>query len=101
MKTSSDLKMAATLFGKKGSRRDFLRNPAATALATSPLAACVDESSPQQSKLREEDHSGGTIAPMDVPLPRPSARGIESRGVRQDHSTNREVGDDDFDQIHP
>jgi len=40
MSKNDQLKMPATLFGKKGSRRDFLRNTAATALAGGALAAC-------------------------------------------------------------
>jgi len=34
------LKMPATLFSQKGSRRDFLRNTAVTALGGTALAAC-------------------------------------------------------------
>jgi hypothetical protein len=40
MPDNDELKMPAALFGKKGSRRDFLRNTAVTALAGSALAAC-------------------------------------------------------------
>ena len=35
MAENDQLKMPAALFGKKGSRRDFLRNTAVTALAES------------------------------------------------------------------
>ena len=45
MHENDHLKMPATLLSKKGSRRDFLRNTAVTALAGSALAACsIDES---------------------------------------------------------
>jgi len=40
MSVNDQLKMPAALFGKKGSRRDFLRNTAVTALAGTALAAC-------------------------------------------------------------
>jgi hypothetical protein len=40
MNGNDQLKMPAPLFGKKGSRRDFLRNTAVTALVGSALAAC-------------------------------------------------------------
>ena len=63
------LKMPASLFGKKGSRRDFLRNTAATALAGSALAACsIDESGAQVVNASVSDHSGGTMAPNPAPL---------------------------------
>jgi hypothetical protein len=45
MHENDHLKMPAPLLSKKGSRRDFLRNTAVTALAGSALAACsIDES---------------------------------------------------------
>jgi hypothetical protein len=45
MRENDRPKMSGALFGKKGSRRDFLRNTAVTALAGSPLAACsIDDS---------------------------------------------------------
>jgi hypothetical protein len=66
---NDQLKMPAALLSKKGSRRDFLRNTAVTALASSALAACaIDESGAQVSKQRDEDHSGGTMAPNPAPL---------------------------------
>ena len=69
MNDNNEIKMPATLLGKRGSRRDFLRNTAATAMAGSVLAACsVGESGAQQSKIHEEDHSGGTMAPNPAPL---------------------------------
>ena len=70
MPETDDLKMPATLFGKKGSRRDFLRSTAATALAGSALAACsVPDSGAQvASKGNDADHSGGTMAPNPAPV---------------------------------
>ncbi|HET7614098.1 MAG TPA: copper oxidase [Gemmatimonadaceae bacterium] len=66
---NNEIKMPATLLGKRGSRRDFLRNTAASAMAGSVLAACsVGESGAQQSKIHDEDHSGGTMAPNPAPL---------------------------------
>ena len=67
---NDQLKMPATLFGKKGSRRDFLRNTAATALAGGALAACsVPDSGAQvASKSNNADHSGGTMAPNPAPV---------------------------------
>jgi FtsP/CotA-like multicopper oxidase with cupredoxin domain len=69
MSRNDQLKMSGTLLGKKGSRRDFLRNTAVTALASSALAACaIDESGAQAAKQRDEDHSGGTMAPNPAPV---------------------------------
>ena len=69
MKENDLIKMPAPLLGKKGSRRDFLRNTAVTALAGSALAACaIDKSEAQQSKATEMDHSGGTMAPNPAPM---------------------------------
>jgi len=63
------LKMPAVLFGKKGSRRDFLRNTAVTALAESALAACsIDGSGAQTVKVDDANHSGDTMAPNPAPL---------------------------------
>jgi FtsP/CotA-like multicopper oxidase with cupredoxin domain len=63
------LKMPASLFGKKGSRRDFLRNTAATVIAGGALSACsIDESGAQTLKTTVADHSGGTMAPNPAPL---------------------------------
>jgi FtsP/CotA-like multicopper oxidase with cupredoxin domain len=63
------LKMPASLFGKQGSRRDFLRNTAATVIAGGALSACsIDESGAQVVKTTVADHSGGTMAPNPAPL---------------------------------
>jgi FtsP/CotA-like multicopper oxidase with cupredoxin domain len=73
MPDNDQLKMPAPLFGKKGSRRDFLRNTAVSALAGSALAACsIDKSEAQSVKIKEVDHSGGTMAPNPAP-PSPAA----------------------------
>jgi FtsP/CotA-like multicopper oxidase with cupredoxin domain len=62
-------KMPAPLLSKKGSRRDFLRNTAVTALAGSALAACsIDESAAQTVKASAMDHSGGTMTPNPAPV---------------------------------
>ena len=69
MSTNDQLKMPAALFGQKGSRRDFLRNTAVTALAGSALAACsTPDSGAQSAKVNDADHSGGTMAPNPAPL---------------------------------
>jgi len=53
MHERNHLKMPAVLFGKKGSRRDFLRNTAITALAERALAACsIDGSGAQDCEGR-------------------------------------------------
>jgi hypothetical protein len=59
------LKMPATLFSQKGSRRDFLRNTAVTALGGTALAACSipDSGAQQVAKVNSADHSGGSMAP--------------------------------------
>jgi hypothetical protein len=59
MPENDQRKMPATLFSQKGSRRDFLRNTAVTALAGSALAACsVPDSSAQVvAKVNDADHS--------------------------------------------
>ena len=64
------VKMPAALFGKKGSRRDFLRSTAATALTGGALAACsIDDSGAQTAQSRNSaDHSGGTMAPNPAPI---------------------------------
>jgi manganese oxidase len=63
------LKMPAALLSKKGSRRDFLRNTAVTALAGTALAACsIDSSGAQTVKVDDADMSGGTMAPNPAPL---------------------------------
>src|SRR5512132_3946739 len=73
MNENDQLKMPAALLHKKGSRRDFLRNTAVSALASSALAACaVDGSGAQTAKPQDEDHSGGTMAPNPAP-PSPAA----------------------------
>ncbi len=69
MNMNDQLKMPGTLLGKKGSRRDFLRNTAVTALASSALAACaIDESGAQAAKQHDENHSAGTMAPNPAPV---------------------------------
>ena len=70
MNENDRLKMPPTLFGQKGSRRDFLRNTAVTALAGTALAACsVPDSSAQVvAKSNNADHSGGTMAPNPAPV---------------------------------
>jgi FtsP/CotA-like multicopper oxidase with cupredoxin domain len=57
------------LLEKTGSRRDFLRNTALTAIDTGVAVGCwVDESEAQASKLQSTDHSGGTTAPNPAPV---------------------------------
>jgi FtsP/CotA-like multicopper oxidase with cupredoxin domain len=57
------------LFAKAGSRRDFLRNTALTALAGGAVAGCVaDDSGAQVLKTGAADHSGGTMAPNPAPV---------------------------------
>jgi FtsP/CotA-like multicopper oxidase with cupredoxin domain len=69
MSDGHQLKMSAPLFGKKGSRRDFLRNTAVTALAGTALGACsIDKSDAQTVRVNDADHSGGTMAPNSAPL---------------------------------
>src|SRR5688572_18293816 len=70
MSDNKSVKMPDALFAKKGSRRDFLRNTAATALAGSTLAACaIDDSAAQTTNSRgAADHSGGTMAPNPAPV---------------------------------
>jgi anaerobic selenocysteine-containing dehydrogenase len=59
MPENDQLKMPAAPFGKKGSRRDFLQNPAVTALAGSALAACsIDKSEAHSAKAADVDHNG-------------------------------------------
>ncbi len=57
-----------SLLNAAGSRRAFLRNSAATALAVGGLAACKPEDSQAQTvqSPRDSDHSGGTMAPNPV-----------------------------------
>ena len=69
MNENENLKTHAALLSKKGSRRDFLRNTAATALAGTALAACsIDDSGAQTVKVVNADHSGGTMAPNPAPI---------------------------------
>src|SRR5437763_5515319 len=66
--------MPDTLFSKKGSRRDFLRGTAATALASSALAACtIDDSGAQAVTRKAADHSVGTTAPNPAAVSTESA----------------------------
>src|ERR1700737_1914011 len=68
MNENNQVKMPASLFGKKGSRRDFLRNTAVTALAGTALAACpTDKSGAQTPGANSADHSGGTTEPNPAP----------------------------------
>jgi FtsP/CotA-like multicopper oxidase with cupredoxin domain len=69
MNDKGQLKMPATLFSKKGSRRDFLRNTAVTALAGTALGGCsIDQSGAQAVNQSDHDQSGGTMAPNPAPL---------------------------------
>jgi len=69
MNENDKVKMPAALLSQKGSRRDFLRNTAVTALASAGLAACsIDESGAQTVAQHDEDHSGGTMAPNPAPV---------------------------------
>ena len=59
----------SALFAKAGSRRDFLRNTALTALAGGAVTACMaDDSGAQVPKVAAADHSGGTTAPNPAPI---------------------------------
>ncbi len=69
MSADDQLKMPVRLFAKKGSRRDFLRNTAVTALAGGALAACsVSDSRAQTATTSDADRSGGTTAPNPAPV---------------------------------
>ena len=69
MSESNRTSKATALFAKAGSRRDFLRNTALTAIAGGAVAACVaDDSGVQSTKVGAADHSGGTMAPNPAPL---------------------------------
>ncbi|HMI55996.1 MAG TPA: twin-arginine translocation signal domain-containing protein, partial [Gemmatimonadaceae bacterium] len=69
MNENDQRKMPAALLLKKGSRRDFLRNTAVTALAGGALVACsTDKSGAQSAKVNDADHSGGTMAPNPAPV---------------------------------
>ena len=69
MSKNDQSKMPAALLSQKGSRRDFLRNTAVTALASTALAACsIDESAAQAVRNSDADHSGGTMAPNPAPV---------------------------------
>jgi len=66
---NDELKMPAALMSKKGSRRDFLRNTALTALAGSAVSACsIGESGAQSVNASDADHSGGSMAPNPAPV---------------------------------
>lgn len=68
MHAKDELKMRDGLFTKKGSRRDFLRNTAITALTGGALAACsIDESSAQPPKVNDVNQSGAAMAPDPSP----------------------------------
>lgn len=58
------------LIRTSGSRRDFLRNSAFTALAATALGACKPDSSsaqqPPAASATDSDHSGGSMAPHPV-----------------------------------
>ncbi|MDP9203590.1 MAG: twin-arginine translocation signal domain-containing protein, partial [Gemmatimonadota bacterium] len=69
MSESNGAPKAIALFAKAGSRRDFLRNTALTAMVGGVVAACsADDSPAQATKVRDADHSGGTMAPNPAPL---------------------------------
>src|SRR5205814_3014053 len=69
MSKNDQSKTPAALLSQKGSRRDFLRNTAVTALASTALAACsIDESAAQAVSNSDADHSGGTMAPNPAPV---------------------------------
>jgi len=69
MRENNNVKMPPGLLGKKGSRRDFLRNTAVTALAGTALAACsIDESGAQSVSRDDADRSGGSMAPNPAPV---------------------------------
>jgi len=69
MNANDKLKMPPALLSQKGSRRDFLRNTAVTALASTALAACtIDESGAQSVSQHDQDHSGGTTSPNPAPV---------------------------------
>jgi hypothetical protein len=63
------LKMPATLLSQKGSRRDFLRNTAVTALGGTAVACSISDSGAQQvARVSDAGHSGGTMAPNPAPV---------------------------------
>ncbi len=69
MNENDKLKMPPALLSQKGSRRDFLRNTAVTALASTALTACsIDKSGAQAVEQHDADHSGGTMAPNPAPV---------------------------------
>src|SRR5437762_8178371 len=69
MSKNDQSKTPAALLSQKGSRRDFLRNTAVTALASTALGACsIDESAAQAVRNSDADHSGGTMAPNPAPV---------------------------------
>ena len=69
MNANDNLKMPRGLLAKKGSRRDFLRKTAVTALAGTALGACsTDESGAQSVSKHDEDRSGGSMAPNPAPV---------------------------------
>ncbi|MDP9201761.1 MAG: twin-arginine translocation signal domain-containing protein, partial [Gemmatimonadota bacterium] len=69
MSERNGTRMSTALFAKAGSRRDFLRNTALTAIVGGAVAACsADDSPAQATKVRDADHSGGTMAPNPAPL---------------------------------
>ena len=69
MNENENLKMPPGLLGKKGSRRDFLRSTAVSALAGTALSACsTDESGAQSVSRDHEDRSGGSMAPNPAPV---------------------------------
>ncbi|MGI9076048.1 MAG: multicopper oxidase family protein [Gemmatimonadaceae bacterium] len=62
MSSSSEINNPRALLSRQGTRRDFIRNTAFTALASTAVAACgVADSSGQTPNA--SDHSGGTMAP--------------------------------------
>ena len=56
------------LITKSGSRRDFIRTTALTALVGGAAACSIDKSEAQTVKALSADHSGGTMAPNPAPV---------------------------------
>ncbi len=56
------------LITKSGSRRDFIRTTALTALVGGAAACSIDKSEAQTPRATSGDHSGGTMAPNPAPV---------------------------------
>jgi hypothetical protein len=106
--------MPDSIFAKKASRREFLRNTAVTAIAGGVLCACSIDKSDAQTLAATDANLGASMpaapspSPADaaeamdrmqlqqsghvgLPLPHPSARGIGPRDVRDGNRPNRKV----------